>query len=69
MEIQNAFKALQELIMENDLDSYIAAFEHLQKKVKWGHDDPGTLWVFCGGLNAGLHYSILQFVTTPNYNG
>ena len=45
-EIQNAFKALQELKMGSDLDAYIAAFEHLQKKVKWGRDNPGTLWAF-----------------------
>ena len=54
-EVQNAFKALQELKMGNDLDTYIDAFEHLRKKAKWERDDPRTLWVFRGGLNAGLH--------------
>ena len=61
-EVQNAFKALQELKMGSNLDTYIAQFEHLQKKAKWGRDNPGTLWAFRGGLNAGLHQNILQFV-------
>ena len=64
-EIQNAFKALQELKMGSDLDTYIATFEHLRKKAKWGRDDPGTLWAFRGGLNQGLHRSVLQFVRPP----
>ena len=54
-EVQNAFKALQELKMGNDLDAYIAAFELLRKKARWGRDDPGTIWAFRGGLNAGLN--------------
>ena len=33
-EVQNAFKALQELKMGNDFDAYIATFEHLRKKAK-----------------------------------
>ena len=47
----NAYTDLQHLRMEGTkIDEYIARFEHLLARARWGHQDQGSIDVFCKGL-------------------
>jgi len=58
---EQVYADLTKLEMRGDeIDEYIAAFEHLRLKVGWERGAHGTLEVFKKGLPRRLHWTILQ---------
>jgi Retrotransposon gag protein len=44
----------------DDLDNYLAEFDHWRSEAEWGENDVGTITQFRRGLKDGLHKAILQ---------
>ena len=58
---EQAYADLTKLEMKDDeIDGYIAAFEHLLMKAGWKRNDPGSPELFKQGLPKPLHWMILQ---------
>jgi hypothetical protein len=57
-------KLLQCKMKGDDLDTYVAEFEHWRALAGWGPDDVGTITQFRRGLRDPLHRAILE-KTTP----
>ena len=58
---KRAYGDLMKLEMKgDDIDEYIAAFEHLIIRAGWERVAKGSLEMFKQGLRKGIHYTILQ---------
>jgi Retrotransposon gag protein len=44
----------------DDLDNYLAEFEHWRSEAEWGENEVGTITQFRRGLRDGLHKAILE---------
>ena len=44
----------------DDLNTYLAMFEHLQQSAGWEHNAQGTLLMLCQGLNKALCWAIIE---------
>ena len=44
----------------NDLDIYIATFDHLWETAQWERDLKGTILLFRGGLNPALANAVIN---------
>ena len=61
MAAEQAYVDLTRLEMKSDeIDEYIATFEHLLSKAGWDRNAHGSLEMFKQGLRKGLHATILQ---------
>jgi hypothetical protein len=64
--VQTAYEQLMQLTMKgNDIDTYIAAFDHLVVAAKWELAAKGTLAHFRRGLEPKVHRRALQHDTLP----
>jgi hypothetical protein len=64
---EQAYADLTRLEMKGDeIDEYVATFEHLLSKAGWDRDAHGSLEMFKQGLRKGLHATILQRDPIPN---
>jgi hypothetical protein len=53
-------KLLRLRMKDNDLDTYIATFDHLQNLAGWEQNSQGTVLLFCRGLNPGLAQVVIN---------
>jgi hypothetical protein len=44
----------------NDLDTYIATFDHLRETTQWERDSKGTILLFRRGLNPALANAVIN---------
>jgi hypothetical protein len=44
----------------NDLDTYIATFDHLRDTAQWERDSQGTILLFQRGLNPALAQAVIN---------